>query len=250
MALLQLVSPSEAETATPLDPRAFEDRLEQVLAVLYNARTGDGDSWRTAAFISIVLRDEFGIAIHWRTLHAMLNEHRGTCVARRKRGGRWEFQLLDAGEKRVVGEGERTTFVDPTNALKATVDLHDLLTGLKGKTIRVCDPYLDPTTIEHLDSCPKGSEIRVLTQTVRASGKLTRLMAAAKKDFAAFEVRTPAVQDLHDRYILDDETMYILGTSLNGFGKKQSFITKAGPDMRAAMVKDFDRRWGGGSTVS
>jgi hypothetical protein len=157
--------------------------------------------------------------------------------------------LLAQGERLLAGANEHSVFVDPTKAIQATIGLHALLAGLKG-TICVCDPYLDATTVEHLDSCSKSSEIRVLTQAVRSSGKLTRVLAAARNVFSRFEVRTPAIQDLHDRYVIDAHTMYILGTSLNGFAKKQSFITVAGPDLRAAMLADFNRRWSGGSPVT
>jgi len=37
--------------------------------------------------------------------------------------------------------------------------------------------------------------------------------------------------------------MVILGTSLNGFGKKQSFVIQAGPDIRQTLLAEFDHNW-------
>jgi hypothetical protein len=66
VALLEVVATPTAspmDGMPPLDPRAYGGELEQGLAVLHNAMTGAGEPWKTAAFISMVLREEFGIAI-------------------------------------------------------------------------------------------------------------------------------------------------------------------------------------------
>jgi hypothetical protein len=57
------------------------------------------------------------------------------------------------------------------------------------------------------------------------------------------EVRKPSSDVLHDRYVIDDNTMLIMGTSLNSFGKKQSFVIKAGQDVRSALLNNFNQLW-------
>jgi len=37
--------------------------------------------------------------------------------------------------------------------------------------------------------------------------------------------------------------MYIIGTSLNGLGKKQAFVIRAGQDFRTTMIGAFDSLW-------
>jgi hypothetical protein len=56
-------------------------------------------------------------------------------------------------------------------------------------------------------------------------------------------IRKTSKSVLHDRYLLEDSSMRILGTSLNGLGKKECFVIKAGDDMRATMLGVFDKRW-------
>ncbi len=51
---------------------------------------------------------------------------------------------------------------------------------------------------------------------------------------------------LHDRYIIDDSIMVILGTSLNGFGKKQCFVIQTGQDLRSVLIPVFDGAWNSG----
>ena len=109
--------------------------------------------------------------------------------------------------------------MDPSKAVEAVVTLHDSLSKLSGD-IKICDPYIDSTTIEHLDSCPSKSSILLLTKNINDSGKLKRILSAIRADGHRIYIRKSVNGRLHDRYILDSNSMLILGTSLNGFGTK------------------------------
>jgi len=182
----------------------------------------------------------YGLNIHWRTIDALLSKVK-SLVARRKRSRRWEYTLLGAGKAEVT-LGSDTILVDPSAALQATFRLHDLLAKLSGD-VRICDPYLDDKTLEHLQACPKNQPLRLLTMNVKDSGPLRRLVAAAKSASYQLEIRVVGAAILHDRYIIDDKSLLILGTSLNGFGKKQSFVIRAGDDIRSAVMLAFDLLW-------
>lgn len=195
----------------------------------------------SAADIARTLQEAFGISIHWRTIAALLSAD-STLAARRKRRGQWQFSVMHKGTQQIAAAGPSVTLIDPDKAVTAVASLHAHLGALTG-LIRVCDPYLDHATVEHLDACPAGSEIRLLTFNVRDSGQLRRLLAVARR----LSVRTAAANVLHDRYAIDDTSMTILGTSLNGLGKKQAFVIKAGPDIRQAMMSTFDRLWATGT---
>jgi len=223
-----------------MDARSYGDSLSRSLVGLNNL-TETGETWSSGVEISWHLRSEFGLDVHWRTIDALFAKNK-RLAARRKRKGRWEYMLLDAGHDVLAGGNEAITFIDPTASLQATLRLHDFLANLKG-TIRVCDPYLDEATIEHLQACSTSIPVKLLTMNVRDTGPLRRLVAAAKTAGYQFEIRTVAARMLHDRYIIDDATMVILGTSLNGFGKKQSFVIQAGEDIRAMVLPEFEAQW-------
>lgn len=223
-----------------IDPRVFEDPLKRVLAGIRNLADGQPEPWTTGLHVSNHLRTQCGISIHWRTINAILGKRRAL-VVRRKRRNRWEYMLLDAGKAEITGSVD-TILVDPSTALQATLKLHDILAKVTG-AVRICDPYLDEKTIEHLAACPKNQPLRLLTMNVRDSGTLRRVVAAAKASSYQLEIRVVAAAVLHDRYVIDDKSMFILGTSLNGFGKKQSFVIRAGDDMRGALLAAFDALW-------
>lgn len=214
----------------------FDDELRQVLAVL----AASDEEWLSSLAVSHQLREKFGIALHWRTIDRVLTQNRQH-VHRRKRTRRWEYQVLRSGRDLLDAPRQPVILVNPSEALQATMELHQLLASLVG-TIRLCDPYLDAVTIEHLDACEKSQKIRLLTQTVRDSGKLRRVTAAARAAGYGLTIRV-VTGGLHDRYVIDEETMTILGCSLNGFAKKQAFVVRTGADFRQVMVKEFDRRW-------
>ena len=228
---------------TAPDPRGFDDDLGRVLAILTNAKR-TGSPWLSAVDISNVLRDQYGLRVHWRTVESLLKEDR-TLADRRKRGGRWQFAALAAGEARVTTAASPIVMVDPSTAVQSVLSLHAFLSALRG-TIRLCDPYLDASTLEHLDACSARASIRLLTKNVRDTGDLRRLAAAFATQGRFLEIRVASVGSLHDRYVIDDAGMLILGTSLNGFGKKQCFIIRAGEDIRQMATAAFDSNWASG----
>jgi len=48
---------------------------------------------------------------------------------------------------------------------------------------------------------------------------------------------------LHDRYLIAGNEVLILGTSLNGFGKKQCFVIRAGKSIAGSLAQTFDDLW-------
>lgn len=219
-------------------------RIRQILNSLLSL-AGDSDEWNSSLGVSRHLLDKSGVDIHWRTIDSLLAANRQV-VSRRKRLARWEYKLLQSGRE-MVSTDETVTFVNPTSALQSTVKLHDMLRQLNGQ-LSVCDPYFDHLTLEHLEACGKGRRIRLLTQKVNGSGPLRRVFDAANLSGYCFEVRIACGKVLHDRYVIDERAMLLLGGSLNGFGKKQSFVVQVGTDVRKTVLDVFDFEWAKGTS--
>jgi hypothetical protein len=222
-----------------IDPSQCSDDLEKILAHLYNCKATNA-GWANAVEISHSLGNEHGIYLHWRTIDTVLQKQKDL-VSRRKRNNRWHYSILANGEC-LLKPNSAITLVDPSKAVQAVLKLHEFLSKLYGD-IRICDPYIDDKTIEHLDSCPQSSTILLLSQTIRDSGKLRRLLSAFRASGKNLTIRQTAGSKLHDRYIIDSKAMMILGTSLNGLGKKQCFIIQAGSDFRKIILKEFENIW-------
>lgn len=219
----------------------FETDLEKILCVLALEKdTADG--FVSAAQISRILQERHGENIHWRTIATIL-ENNSKLASRRKRNHVREYHILGKGLATLDNKDAAVRVIDPTKALQSIISFHEFLGELNG-LVRVCDPYLDSSAIEHLDACRAVREVRFLTHNITDSGGLRRILDAFHTSTRKLLVRKTAKAVLHDRYILEDSSMRILGTSLNGLGKKECFVIKAGDDMRRTMLEVFDKRWG------
>jgi hypothetical protein len=235
-----MTDPEQSEIVSKIDPRAFDDNIRRILATIL-LKKQIRIQWSSALEISQTLRDEFGVQIHWRTIDTTLAET-NNLVQRKKRKLRWEYLLLTDGESKVTHAPSAIVMVDPANALQAVISLHDFLANLK-TPIQICDPYLDATSLEHITSCPKTATINILTKNIKDSGKFRQLLSAAQTEGRIWVIRIASAPVLHDRYIIDSTSMLILGTSLNGFGKKQCFVIKAGEDIQKVMQTEFSNLW-------
>jgi hypothetical protein len=48
---------------------------------------------------------------------------------------------------------------------------------------------------------------------------------------------------LHDRYLVHDDGILLMGASVKDVGKKQSFVVAAGKDIAGAVTPAFDKLW-------
>jgi hypothetical protein len=226
-------------TAPSPQPGDFHEPLKQVLALLHNSKTA-GTDWLTASEISSSLLRDHGLSLHWKTVETILGDN-PKFAARRKKNKKWQFTITNPGQEQVSSGNNPILFVNPVKAVQAVLDLHGFFATLKG-SVRICDPYFDSRTLQHLEACTSATAIRLLTWNISDTPTL-RLALAALSATKQVEVRKPPSDILHDRYIIDDNTMLIMGTSLNSFGKRQSFVIKAGQDIRSALLANFNQIW-------
>lgn len=222
-----------------IDPRNFDTELQQALCILANNLSSSEPL--TTAEISRVLREEWGLNLHWRSISAAFDKNKNL-VTRRKRKHKWHYSILTEGHEALNISVSKVTVIDPKNAIQHVKSLHDQLMELKGN-IYICDPYLDAVTLEHLDSCAEGTNLFLLTHNIQDTGRLRQLLSASSSTKKKIEIRKTKKAIIHDRYIVDKKGMLILGASLNGFGKKQCFIISAGQDIRSTMLDSFKAHW-------
>jgi hypothetical protein len=227
-------------TATPPQPGDFQEPLQQVLALLFNSKKV-GDDWLTASKISSSLLKDHGLSLNWKTIEKTLGDN-PKLAARRKKNKRWEFTITNPGQQQVSSGNNPILFVNPVKAVQAVLNLHQFFGDLKG-SVRICDPYLDLLTAQHLEAFTAATAIRLLTYKISDTPTLRLALTALGSQGRQVEVRKPISDILHDRYVIDDASMLILGTSLNSFGKKQCFVIKAGQDIRTALLNNFNQIW-------
>ncbi len=134
-------------------------------------------------------------------------------------------------------------FVDPEKGLSAIRRLEETFSSLMG-TLKICDPHIENKTLDFLTVCSAASSINLLTVNIHKETAFRRDLAAFRAEHKLpIEVRVSANPKLHDRYLLHQDGLLMLGASLNGFAKKQSFVVALGPDMRGLSEAAFDVQW-------
>jgi hypothetical protein len=76
-------------------------------------------------------------------------------------------------------------------------------------------------------------------------------VASFKADLAAFnrehngklQVRAIGQGHVHDRYLLHEGGILLLGASVKDIGKKQSFVIAVGKDIAGAVFPAFEKLW-------
>lgn len=225
-------------------PTTLADDIERVLLVMLAAHDHLGIDSLTPHEISIALRDGFRLDVPRQRVQSLLDSNRDLALSRKARGKR-KYQILDAGERRVKTAGTTDVlFIQPENALTRVREVQDLMATRSG-VVYFCDPYLAPRSLDFLVTLTSASELRVLTQQVNKESAVKRdLKPLALQLGVPVEIRRVGSRVLHDRYLIDDNEMFILGTSLNGLGLKQSMVVKVGLDLRATALSEFVALWG------
>jgi hypothetical protein len=120
--------------------------------------------------------------------------------------------------------------------------VEDIFGSLIG-VVRICDPYADNRSLDILTQAGRADEIRFLTTTITRETAFRRDFSAFKNEHGnRLEIRI-SKYPLHDRYLISANAVWFIGTSLNGLGRKQSFIVPLGTDFKSMALPAFDRVW-------
>jgi hypothetical protein len=217
------------------------DQFSLILRGLVDA-AGDPVEPNFATDISAHIFKEHGAHVHWRTIEAVLRPAKDFAKSSKQKG-RWVFTPSKKAVDTVKGAGDTIQLIDPSKAVIATARLHDTLSSLSG-LVRLCDPYLDHTSLQHLDAISTKATLRILSFNITDTGTTRSLVSAFGAKGVQLEIRKAHAGVLHDRYIISANTVFILGTSLNGFGKKQCFVIRAGQSIAQSLTTTFDDLWG------
>lgn len=124
----------------------------------------------------------------------------------------------------------------------------DLAAELKGR-ICVLDKFYGVATLGILHHFKNAKVIHFLTaKTNESTAVFKKELEIFKKEFPALEVRIyPNQHELHDRYILTQNAVLIVGHGIKDLGTKESFVLlltgEIAADMRVTLLEKFDERW-------
>jgi len=227
------------------DPHALPDDRARLLWVLAAADALDPKgAYLAAAEAAAALRDLHRVDIpRQRAATLMEAARRDGQVAVQRRGRVRRYRIMKPGLDVLQMQTPGALYIDPEKALTEIRRFEDLLGSLTG-SLCVCDPYLENKTLDYVAAMRAATEVRLLTGNILREPLLRRDLAAFRREHKLpLDIRVAPTGKLHDRYLIHDQGMVLIGTSLNGFAKKQSFVVNVGFDIRAATMVAFDRLW-------
>jgi DNA-binding transcriptional ArsR family regulator len=158
------------------------------------------------------------------------------------------YKLMELGRDELskLLDLEDVIIIEPGKPYTAkNIKLKSIFDSLKG-TIYITDPYVDIGTLDVIfKNVPENISVRILTGEIieKPNGSFSRHLSELKKEKIAIEVRLYSNSELHDRYLMDNDSIWLSGNSLNHLGNKESFIVKLGSDIYSTMIETFNRRW-------
>jgi hypothetical protein len=139
-------------------------------------------------------------------------------------------------------------FIQAGTPRTAYLDLGDILRGLNCE-VSICDPYYGIGSLLRIDLLVHCKKVRFLTR--QADSKDGSIIDRALKEFVSehpnVEFRKLGSTDIHDRYILADDEIILLGHGLKDIGTKESFVIRLTREMCADLIdtvkESFEAKW-------
>ena len=137
------------------------------------------------------------------------------------------------------------------NVLKAREFIGRILNSAHNR-LYICDPYFDMNVLQDYVFDVKNIRvnIKILMEKKWADIKDAKKMLAAINAYNGIDQLSSisckvlkGESSLHDRYIVADDTVWLLGTSLNNIGKKVSTIVKIPSTASKNVISRLESLW-------
>lgn len=112
--------------------------------------------------------------------------------------------------------------------------------------IRICDPYIAVRTFDLFTEIQQEAvEIRILTASINESeNTLKNYLDDFQKQYNhKILIKKVQNKEIHDRYLIFNNTAISFGTSLKDIGNKDTIITYLPEEIIEALAELFDIRW-------
>jgi hypothetical protein len=169
-------------------------------------------------------------------------------VSRKVIASKNSYSLMTVGRRRVqpllsIGPIQ-VSYIEAGSPRSSRMHLAEMLTRLKGP-ICICDPYYGARSLESLAQIPQPCASRFLTSTTTESpAKLAGPLQDFHREHPNVEMRMLATPNtLHDRYIVTQDSLFLMGQGIKDIGNKDSFIVVISRSYAADAVDEVDRRF-------
>jgi hypothetical protein len=231
----------------------YENPLEMGLWVLWVAKDKLGIKKLTAEQIASVIRDVKEISIDAKSINNSFTPAKGKIHIYHEKEETF-FEIMKPGKDHLLSlirQGSVEVFYFEPGQKFSTKRMlsRSILEGLQGK-LQIVDPYCGVRTLDILRDV-KNKTIEFLTRVEHLNekerGRFLRELQDFKTEYPMIEFRNYPNTDIHDRYVISENSLVILGHSLKDLGSKESFAivlnAESSKNVVEALIEIFNRRW-------
>lgn len=207
----------------------------------------------TASQISLIIKEVKELSIDKRKIINAFNRA-GNKIHKYRDNGIISYEIMKPGKDYLMSASNQKSinllYFKPEKRFTSKRQLvKNILNDLKG-ILKFVDPYIDLRTLDILEDL-KNSEIRVLTRltTLREPQKsrFLRELTDFLNENKNFKFKDYNKRDLHDRYIISQDLIILIGHSIKDLGAKESFAVvldkTTNSDIYKVLNSNFDERW-------
>jgi hypothetical protein len=250
----------QADVITYPDIAKLDYALDAGLWLLWvYSETIDKDRYLNTEQISEILASVYGISFDEREITNAFNRA-DKKIHRKEIDEKMSFKIMTKGiehlHKKMGVTDVEVYYIEGEKPRKSHAMLKDVISKTKGIT-KILDPYYGVRTLDMLEKLDHGVEIRFLTSKIgqnESTQKFARELEQFKREHQNITLnRYSKVNELHDRYIITEDTLIILGNGIKDLGGKESFVLvfkdDKGKDIRSALNQKFNDRWSDSSPL-
>lgn len=116
--------------------------------------------------------------------------------------------------------------------------------GRAGEPAAVCDPYAQTASLEKFKNTLRGGRLLTMKNRTKNPEKNEETIEDIKTWARDNDVTVRLAEEmLHDRFVIGPRRAFLVGTSLNGLGKKHAFIIELDTVMQHEVAHAFEVLW-------
>lgn len=140
---------------------AFIEEIQQLLQIMASAARIADAHWLSSSEIENIALHCFGLDLRRQRILPTLKRARGLVAVRKGKDGN-RFKLLAAGFQAIQGSENDPILIMPENAFTGKRKVQEIFGNLSGE-VSICDPYLDPSSLDFVSRIGSGNSVRLLT---------------------------------------------------------------------------------------
>jgi hypothetical protein len=228
--------------------------LDQALWVLFAAKVELTKKRMSANEIASILVEVKEISVKPRGITNAFNKAKGKKVHVYTIDSKMYYEIMNSGKDYLLQKTKMDSiqvhYFEPGRRYTSKAILcEEILSDLKGE-LKIVDPYCGLSTLDVLLRS-KIKNAKILTCIDNLKGNQKDQFLRGFKDFVSegstIELRNYSSSEIHDRYILSNDQIILLGQSIKDLGSKESFAIVLGKDSFGDIYQNlftvFDRRW-------